>query len=111
MLVQLGGLNVLTDPIFSERASPLAFIGPKRHQPPALTAAELPRIDVVLISHNHYDHLDEASVRALAGQAGGPPLFIVPLGLKAWMAGRRHHPCGRARLVAVAPDRHRPRWC
>jgi N-acyl-phosphatidylethanolamine-hydrolysing phospholipase D len=52
-----------------------------------LTAAQLPRIDVVLISHNHYDHLDVASVQALNAQAGGPPLFIAPLGTKKWLAG------------------------
>jgi len=88
MLAQLGGLNIITDPVFSERVSPLSFIGPKRQVPPGLTLAQLPHIDVVLISHNHYDHLDEASVRALNGQVGGPPLFVVPLGLKAWMAER-----------------------
>ena len=88
MLAQLGGLNVITDPVFSERVSPLSFIGPKRHVPPGLTLAQLPHIDVVLISHNHYDHLDDASVRALATQAGGSPLFVVPLGLKVWMAER-----------------------
>jgi N-acyl-phosphatidylethanolamine-hydrolysing phospholipase D len=85
-LVQMGGLNVLTDPVFSDRVSPFSFVGPRRHQPPALTPANLPAIDLVLISHNHYDHLDESSVRALNAQAGGPPLFVVPLGLKAWMA-------------------------
>ena len=85
-LVQAGGLNVLTDPIFSERASPLSFIGPRRAQPPGLSLAQLPHIDVVLVSHNHYDHLDEPSVRALNAQVGGPPLFVVPLGLKAWLA-------------------------
>ena len=85
-LVQAGGANVLTDPIFSERASPLSFLGPKRHLPPGLLIAELPRIDAVLISHNHYDHLDEASVRALAAQPNGPPLFVVPLGIKSWLA-------------------------
>lgn len=92
VLVQLPGagatLNLLTDPHFSERASPVSFAGPKRHQPPGLALAELPRIDLVVVSHNHYDHLDEASVRALAAQAGGSPLFLVPLGLKAWLAER-----------------------
>lgn len=85
-LVQAAGLNVLTDPVFSERASPLPFAGPKRAQPPGLTPEQLPPIDLVLVSHNHYDHLDVASVRSLAAQAGGSPLFIVPLGLKPWFA-------------------------
>ncbi len=84
-LVQIGHSNVLTDPHFSERASPVQWAGPKRWQPPALRPEDLPRIDVVLISHNHYDHLDEASVRALAAQPGGPPLFVVPLGLERWL--------------------------
>ncbi|NRF65862.1 MBL fold metallo-hydrolase [Aquincola sp. S2] len=88
VLAQLGGLSVLTDPIFSERASPLPGFGPKRHQAPGLAPHELPHVDLVLISHNHYDHLDDASVRALASQAGGAPLFVVPLGLKAWLAAR-----------------------
>ncbi|CAG1000798.1 hypothetical protein BURK2_02992 [Burkholderiales bacterium] len=86
MLAQFAGLNVLTDPVFSERASPFSFYGPKRAQPPGLALHELPRIDLVLVSHNHYDHLDEASVRVLAAQPGGPPRFVVPLGLKAWFA-------------------------
>ncbi len=88
VLAQFGGLNVITDPVFSERVSPVAFIGPKRHVPPGMSLAQLPHIDVVLISHNHYDHLDDASVRALNSQVGGSPVFIVPLGIKAWMAGR-----------------------
>ena len=87
-LVQAGGLNVLTDPIFSERASPLSFVGPRRAQPPGVALAQLPHIDVVLISHDHYDHLDAPSVESLNRQLGAPPLFIVPLGLKAWMAER-----------------------
>jgi N-acyl-phosphatidylethanolamine-hydrolysing phospholipase D len=87
-LVQAGGLNALIDPVFSERASPLPFAGPRRHQPPGLALAELPRIDLVLVSHNHYDHLDDASVRALAAQPGGPPVFVVPLGLAAWLGSR-----------------------
>jgi len=85
-LVQMGGTNLLTDPIFSERAAPFAGLGPKRAQPPGLSLAQLPHIDLVLISHNHYDHLDLPSVVALNAQGGGPPLFVVPLGLKAWMA-------------------------
>ena len=88
VLLQAGGANVLTDPIFSTRASPLSFAGPARHQPPGLALAELPRIDAVLVSHNHYDHLDAASVEALAAQAGGPPVFVVPLGLRAWFSAR-----------------------
>ena len=64
-LIQAGGANILTDPIFSERASPLGFVGPKRQLPPGLALAELPHIDAVVISHNHYDHLDETSVKAL----------------------------------------------
>ncbi|MDO9073603.1 MAG: MBL fold metallo-hydrolase [Rubrivivax sp.] len=92
VLVQMGGLNVLTDPIFSERASPLSWTGPLRAQPPGLALAELPRIDAVLVSHDHYDHCDLPSLKALAAQPGGPPLFLVPLGLKALLedAGITH---------------------
>ncbi len=85
-LVQLGGISLLTDPIFSERASPVSFAGPARHVPPGIALAELPHVDAVVISHNHYDHLDAPSVRALAEQPGGSPLFVVPLGNKAWFA-------------------------
>jgi len=88
VLAQLGGLNVLTDPIFSERASPLSFAGPRRHQPPGLALRELPHVDLVLVSHNHYDHLDGPSVDALARQPGGAPRFVVPLGIGSWLAAR-----------------------
>ena len=84
MLVQANGLNVMTDPVFSKRASPVQFAGPKRAHPPGLTLAQLPPIDVVLISHNHYDHLDTNTVLALANKAQAATLFIVPLGVKAW---------------------------
>jgi N-acyl-phosphatidylethanolamine-hydrolysing phospholipase D len=83
-LVQCGSLNVLTDPIFSDRASPLAFAGPKRAQPPGIAIDDLPPIDVVVISHNHYDHLDRASVARLNERSNGRTLFLVPLGLKPW---------------------------
>jgi N-acyl-phosphatidylethanolamine-hydrolysing phospholipase D len=89
-LVQANGLSVLIDPIFSERASPVQLFGPKRPQPPGVAMADLPHIDAVLISHNHYDHLDRASVAQLdekAKAAGKTTLFIVPLGLKTWFNG------------------------
>ena len=85
VLVQLGGVNVLTDPHFSQRAFPVQFAGPRRWQPPGVALSDLPHIDVVLISHNHYDHLDKDSVVALNRQAGGAPLFVVPLGIDRWM--------------------------
>jgi N-acyl-phosphatidylethanolamine-hydrolysing phospholipase D len=85
-LLQASGVNVLTDPVFSLRASPFRFAGPRRAQPPGIALRELPHLDVVVISHNHYDHLDRASIVALAQQRGGPPLFLVPLGIKAWLA-------------------------
>lgn len=86
-LVQAHGLNVLVDPIFSERASPVQIFGPKRAQAPGVAMTDLPHIDAVLISHNHYDHLDRTSVAQLDEKAkaeGKKTLFIVPLGLKAW---------------------------
>jgi L-ascorbate metabolism protein UlaG (beta-lactamase superfamily) len=88
VLVRLGGLSVLTDPQFSERASPFTFAGPRRVVPPAPALHELPHIDVVVISHNHYDHLDFGSVAQLAAQPGGSPQFFVPLGLKDWFTRR-----------------------
>lgn len=66
VLLQLGALNVLTDPMWSDRASPVSFAGPKRFMSPALDFDALPDIDVVLLSHNHYDHLDAPTVRRIA---------------------------------------------
>jgi len=86
MLVRLGGSNILFDPIFSERASPVSFAGPKRVVPLPIDIAELPQIDLVLISHNHYDHLDAESVKRIAAMPQGSPRFLVPMGLKAWFA-------------------------
>ena len=84
-LVQASGLNVLTDPIFSERAFPVQIAGPKRTQPPGVRLTDLPPIDVVIVSHNHYDHLDRLSVIALNERATGSTMFLVPLGNKPWM--------------------------
>jgi N-acyl-phosphatidylethanolamine-hydrolysing phospholipase D len=83
VLLQTSGVNVLTDPVFSERTSPVQFAGPKRQVPLMMTVDELPDIDVVFISHNHYDHLDVSSVKALS-QRFPKAVWIVPLGLKPW---------------------------
>jgi L-ascorbate metabolism protein UlaG (beta-lactamase superfamily) len=78
-LIQVGGLNILTDPVWSVRASPFSWIGPKRIRPPGIRMEDLPRINAVLLSHNHYDHLDIDTVIAL--QERFHPRFIVPLGV------------------------------
>ncbi len=79
-LLQLGGLNVLTDPMWSGRASPVSWAGPSRFVPPAVAFGALPPIDVVLISHNHYDHLDRETVRRLTRREPDAT-WLVPLGL------------------------------
>jgi L-ascorbate metabolism protein UlaG (beta-lactamase superfamily) len=76
VLLQQSGSNILTDPIWSERASPLSWIGPRRRRPPGVSFQDLPPLDAVLISHNHYDHLDLPTLRRLA--ARGDSTFIVP---------------------------------
>jgi N-acyl-phosphatidylethanolamine-hydrolysing phospholipase D len=82
LLVQLDGINVLTDPQWSERASPVSWGGPRRLSPPGLAFEDLPAINLVMISHDHYDHLDLRTVKRLADTHN--PLFLVPLGMKAW---------------------------
>ncbi len=84
-LIQTAGLNILIDPVWSERASPLAWVGPKRHNDPGIAFESLPRIDVVLVSHGHYDHLDLATLSRLA--ATFAPRVITPLGNDATMVG------------------------
>jgi N-acyl-phosphatidylethanolamine-hydrolysing phospholipase D len=81
-LVQIEGVNVLTDPHWGTRTSPVSFAGPRRLLPPGIRFEDLPPIHAVVISHDHYDHLDLETVTRLAREHA--PTFFVPLGLKAW---------------------------
>jgi L-ascorbate metabolism protein UlaG (beta-lactamase superfamily) len=92
-LIQAGGLNILLDPVWSQRVSPLPFVGPKRVNDPGIAFADLPPIDVVLVSHGHYDHLDVATLSRLA--AAHRPRVVTPLGNDAIM---------RAHDAAVAAE-------
>lgn len=86
-LLQTENLTILTDPIFSQRAGPFESLGPvKRVRGPGMLMSELPPIDVVLISHNHYDHLDMKSLKELDEKF--KPLFLVPLGDEEWLKGK-----------------------
>ncbi|MCH7574136.1 MAG: MBL fold metallo-hydrolase [Candidatus Marinimicrobia bacterium] len=83
-LIQIGGKNILTDPNLSDRASPVSWAGPRRVTRPGMTVEQLPRIDAVLISHNHYDHLDTRTVK----QIGSGPTWYAPLGMQKWFRAR-----------------------
>ena len=87
VLLQLGGLNVLTDPTLANFAGPYGRFGAARKVPAPLRADQLPPIDVLLISHNHYDYLCGATIAAML-RAGQRPQIFVPLGLKAWFDAR-----------------------
>jgi L-ascorbate metabolism protein UlaG (beta-lactamase superfamily) len=77
-LIQTQGINILADPMWSDRASPFSWIGPKRAIMPGIKFEDLPKIDLVIISHNHYDHMDEATIKRLVEKHN--PLFVTPLG-------------------------------
>ena len=79
-LIQVDGLNILTDPVYSERVSPFNWAGPKRVHAPGVALQDLPPIDVILISHNHYDHLDEDTLKTLIAKQEKPPLILAGLG-------------------------------
>jgi len=83
LLIQMDGLNILTDPMWGERASPVSFAGPKRFVEPGIDFEDLPKIDIVIISHNHYDHLDTETIENL----GNGPLYLIPLGLASYFEG------------------------
>jgi len=94
MLIELDGVRVLTDPMWSERSSPLTWAGPKRWFPAPIALRDLPPIDAVVISHDHYDHLDRETIVALNRDTQA--LFIVPLGVGAHLALLG---CARAPIV------------
>ncbi len=83
-LLQMGKVNVLVDPVLSKRCSPVSFAGPSRFSELPLTAEELPRIDVLFLSHDHYDHLDYRTVRAIGERVG---TLVVPLGMDSILTG------------------------
>jgi N-acyl-phosphatidylethanolamine-hydrolysing phospholipase D len=95
VLLQMGGLNVLTDPVFSERAFPVQWMGPRRLMAPGLGLDALPPLDVIMVSHSHYDHLDRLAVKRLAA-AHPQATWIVPLGL-----GRYIRPWGAHDIVEL----------
>ncbi len=129
VLLQQSGLHILTDPIWAERASPLTWIGPRRRRAPGVRWEDLPRIDIVLLSHNHYDHLDLASLRRLAER--GESQFVVPSGVARLLRSQRIGPVhemewgdslslGGTLVQSVAAlhfsargifDRNRTLWC
>lgn len=84
-LVQLAGINILTDPVWSRRASPIAWAGPSRLVPPALEFDALPPVDVVVLSHDHYDHLDSRTVKRLHERSGSGITWVAPLGYASWL--------------------------
>jgi L-ascorbate metabolism protein UlaG (beta-lactamase superfamily) len=85
-LIQIGNFNILTDPVWSERISPFQWVGPQRKRPPGINLEELPEIHLILISHNHYDHLDISTLKSLYHRF--EPLVISPLGIPAFLKKR-----------------------
>jgi len=81
-LIQVAGLNILTDPIWSNRASPVSWAGPRRQSQPGIALSRLPYIDLCLISHSHYDHLDRPTIQKLKKS----PHYVTPPHLKRWFA-------------------------
>ncbi len=126
-LIQVGGRNLLTDPIYSECCSPVYLPNLKRMAPPGVPFDQLPDIDGVLISHDHYDHLDRATIRRL----GAKPHYFFPLGITSWFERMRFENCHEADWGDVLPfgglnihcvpaqhfsgrgvfDRNRTLWC
>jgi L-ascorbate metabolism protein UlaG (beta-lactamase superfamily) len=129
LLLQQGATHILTDPVWSDRASPVTWAGPHRRREPGVRWEDLPRIDIVLLSHNHYDHLDLATLRRLAAREQSQ--FVVPIGVARllreqnigpvheldWgdsllLAGTTIHSVPALHFSARGPfDRNRTLWC
>jgi L-ascorbate metabolism protein UlaG (beta-lactamase superfamily) len=129
VLLQTQGLNILTDPVWSERVSPVSFSGPRRHRPPGIRFDDLPPIHCLLISHNHYDHFDVPTLKRLA--ASHRPVVFCPLGLtgplrrigfrevnqldwwqvRAWRDMRIHCVPAQHFSARTPFDRNRTLWC
>lgn len=92
-LLQVGGFNIITDPVFSNRCSPVQWAGPSRYVPPVCNIEELPKVHMVLISHDHYDHLDWNSIMAL--ESNFQPIFVCGLELGSWFTQQAGIPSGR----------------
>lgn len=84
-LVQMDGINILTDPVFSHRVGPSSYLGHLRYRDPPLTVDELPNIDAVVISHDHYDHLDYGSVKSINKRFGEKTHWFIPVGRAKWL--------------------------
>ena len=129
VLLQQRGSTILTDPIWSERASPVTFVGPRRRRAPGVQLEDLPPIDLVLLSHNHYDHLDLSTLQKLAARAQSQ--FVIPVGVSRLLqahgisavheldwgqslsfSGTRIHCVPAQHFSARTPfDRNRTLWC
>lgn len=92
LLLRVAGQWILMDPVLSDTAGPVDRLGPARLTPLPIAPANLPHIDLVLISHDHYDHLDVSTMRLLARQSGGPPRYLAGLGLDAWFRANVSQP-------------------
>jgi L-ascorbate metabolism protein UlaG (beta-lactamase superfamily) len=112
-LIQTAGLNILVDPVWSERASPFSLAGPKRHNDPGIAFDALPKVDIVLVSHGHYDHLDVATLSKLSAKFS--PRAITPLGNDVTMRGaikaeafdwHDRVELGNGLAVTLVPTRH-----
>jgi L-ascorbate metabolism protein UlaG (beta-lactamase superfamily) len=87
VLIQTESLNILTDPVWSRRVSPFPFLGPKRYAPPGVDIADLPKIDLILLSHNHYDHMDLKALREIAER--DKPAIFTTLGNSEYLSARK----------------------